>query len=109
MRRLLTDFELMAMLAVLRRGTEAYGVAVAEELRSTAGRSVVLAAVYAALGRLEEKGLIASRMGEPTAERGGRAKKYFRLTADGLCAVQDTRRALEAMWTDLPALEPGVP
>jgi DNA-binding PadR family transcriptional regulator len=103
--RLLTDFELMTLLAVLRCGAEAYGVAIADELRTTAGRRVLLAAIYTALRRLEERGLVASRLGEPTAERGGRAKRYFSLTGAGLAAVRDTRRALEAMWTDLPALE----
>ena len=103
--RLLTDFEMMTLLAVLRCGDEAYGVAIADELRSTAGRRVLLAAIYSALGRLEEKGLLTSRLGEPTAERGGRAKKYFRITGEGLRAVKHTRSAFEAMWTDLPALE----
>jgi DNA-binding PadR family transcriptional regulator len=104
-RRLLTDFELMTLLAVLRCGDEAYGVAIAEELRATGRRRAFLGAVYTALTRLEEKGLVTSQLGEPTAARGGRAKRYFRVTADGLRAVRETRSALEAMWTNLPALE----
>ncbi len=106
---MLTDFELMTLLAVLRLGDEAYGVAIADELRSTGGRRVLLAAIYTALGRLETQRLVTSRLGEPTAERGGRAKKYFRVTGDGLQAVRQTRRAFEAMWTNLPALESGMP
>lgn len=106
-RKLLTDFELMILLAVLRLGNDAYGVTVAREIESTAGRSVVLAALYTALGRLEERGLVSASLGEPTPERGGRAKKHFRVTAKGVRAVRDTRGALEALWTGVPALEGG--
>lgn len=106
-RRLLTDFELMTLLAVLRVGDEAYGVAIADELESTGGRRVMLAALYAALARLEERGLVTVTLGDPTPERGGRAKKYFRVTRTGLRAVRETRSAFEAMWTNLPILERG--
>jgi PadR family transcriptional regulator, regulatory protein PadR len=104
-RRLLTDFELMTLLAVLRVGDEAYGVPVAREIESPARRKVVLGAVYAALERLERNGLVASIIGEPTPERGGRAKRYYRVTQRGLRAVRDTRRALVALWSDVPELE----
>jgi PadR family transcriptional regulator PadR len=106
-RRLLTDLELMTLLAVLRVGDEAYGVAIARELHETAGRRVLLAALYAALSRLEERGFVTAELGDPTPERGGRAKKYFRVTREGIRAVRETRRAFEVMWTDLPALEGG--
>jgi PadR family transcriptional regulator, regulatory protein PadR len=102
---LLTDFELMILLAVLRAGDEAYGVIIANEIETTAKRSVMLGAVYAALERLERNGLIASRLGEPTATRGGRAKRFFRVTPQGLRAIKDTRRALVALWTDVPQLK----
>jgi PadR family transcriptional regulator, regulatory protein PadR len=102
---LLTDFELMILLAVLRAGDEAYGVIIANEIETTAKRSVMLGAVYAALERLERNGLIASRLGEPTATRGGRAKRFFRVTPPGLRAIKDTRRALVALWTDVPQLK----
>lgn len=101
---LLTDFELMILLAVLRAGDEAYGVIIAREIETTAKRSVLLGAVYAALERLERNGLIASRLGEPTATRGGRAKRFFRVTPQGLRAIKDTRRALVALWSDVPQL-----
>ena len=104
-RALLTDFELMILLAVLRAGDEAYGVIIAREIETTAKRSVLLGAVYAALERLERNGLIASRLGEPTATRGGRAKRFFRVTPQGLRAIKDTRRALVALWTDVPQLK----
>jgi DNA-binding PadR family transcriptional regulator len=108
-RQLLSDFELMTLLAVLRLGDGAYGVAIARELESTAGRRVLSAALYAALGRLESKGLVTTWLGEPTPERGGRAKKFFRVTGRGLEAVRHTRGALEAMWAGLPVLEGGTP
>ena len=69
-------FAPLVLLALLRLEDAAYGIAVQEEIRRRAGRRVSFGAVYATLARLEEKGLIASRLGEPTAERGGRRKKY---------------------------------
>jgi DNA-binding PadR family transcriptional regulator len=104
-RDLLTDFELMILLAILRVGDGVYGVLIAREIEATAGRNVLLGAVYAALERLERNGLVASAVGTPTPERGGRAKRFFRVTPRGMRAVKDTRRALEALWTDVPRLD----
>ena len=106
-RKLLTDFELMVLLAILRVGDEAYGVLIAREIERTAGRTVLLGAIYAALDRLDAMGLVASTIGDPTPERGGRAKRFFRVTRQGLRAVRDTQRALTALWTNVPALEGG--
>ena len=103
----LTDFELMILLAALRIGDEAYGVPIARELEDRGGRTVVLSAVYAALDRLEVNGLVSSTVGEPTPARGGRAKRFFRVTAAGLKAVRQTQRALTQLWTGLPQLEGG--
>ncbi len=103
-RRLLTDFEIMILLAILRVGDEAYGVTIAQEIEGKAGRMVQLPAVYAALDRLEKQGLVRSWIGEATPQRGGRAKKYFSLTAAGLGSVRDTRQALTALWSRLPQL-----
>ena len=105
-RKLLTDFELMILLAILRVD-EAYGVPIAREIEQTAGRTVVLAAVYAALDRLEDRGLVASHVGDPTPERGGRARRYFRVTPRGLKALRDTRTALVALWSNVPRLQGG--
>lgn len=105
-RELLTDFELMILLAVLRADDEAYGVAIARDIEQTTGRSVLLGAVYAALERLEKNGLAASTVGAPTAARGGRAKRFFRVTAAGLRAVKQTQQALIALWRDVPQLKP---
>jgi DNA-binding PadR family transcriptional regulator len=104
-RALLTDFELMILLAALRVADEAYGVSIAREIEQTGGRSVVLAAVYTALDRLERNGMVTSRLGEATAERGGRAKRFFDVTPQGLRAVRQTQQALVALWTNVPQLE----
>jgi DNA-binding PadR family transcriptional regulator len=101
-RRLLTDFEIMILLAIIRIGDEAYGVPVAREIETTPGRVVQLPAIYAALDRLTAQGLVESRLGDATAQRGGRAKKYFSLTPTGLGSVRDTRKALTALWARLP-------
>lgn len=106
-RRLLTDFELMILLAILRVGDGAYGVLIGREIESTAGRAVQLAAIYAALDRMESRGLVASTLGEPTATRGGKAKRLFRVTPNGLRQVRDTQQALTALWTNVPQLKGG--
>ena len=104
-RHLLTDFELMLVLAILRIGEDAYGVEIAREIEETSGRRVLLGAAYAALDRLETSGLVASRTGSPTPERGGRAKRFFRVTPRGLRAAKDTQQALVALWRDVPQLK----
>lgn len=106
-RDLLTDFELMILLAVLRARDGAYGVPIATDIEETTGRSVLLGAVYAALDRLERNGLVASAVGEPTATRGGRAKRFYRVTRLGLRAVKETQRALVALWRGVPQLKGG--
>jgi len=103
--RLLTDFELMLLLAVLRVGEDAYGVPIARELEHTGGRPTTLAAVYLALERMRERGLVKSRLGDPTPQRGGRAKKIFEATPAGLRAVRRARRAFVALWTGIPELK----
>ena len=104
-RSLLTDFELMIVLATLRVGDDAYGVQIAREIERISGRKVLLGAAYAALDRLERNELVTSTVGNPTAERGGRAKRFFRVTPRGLRAVKETRQALVALWQDLPQLK----
>jgi PadR family transcriptional regulator, regulatory protein PadR len=104
-RQFLTDFELMIMLAILRVGEAAYGVPIAREIEETGGRTVLHGAIYTALDRLEQNGLVTSAMGEPTPERGGRAKRFFKVTARGLRAIKDAQRALTALWTGIPQLK----
>jgi len=103
----LGEFELMVLLALIRLGDEAYGVPISHEIEQCSGREAVLGSVYAALDRLEEKGLVRSRLGDPTAARGGRAKRYFRTTQDGMRAVRETQRVLTSLWSGIPALEGG--
>ena len=105
MTRMLTDFELMILLAVLRVGDDAYGVRIAREIERTAGRRVMLAAVYAALERLEQQDLVKAIMGEPTPERGGRAKRFYTVTARGIRNVKQTQQALQSLWRGLPELK----
>jgi DNA-binding PadR family transcriptional regulator len=101
----LGEFELMILLAVIHLGDEAYGVPISRELEAHRGRDVSVGSVYAALERLEAKGLVASTLGDPTPERGGKAKRYFRVTREGLRQVHDTRRVLKQMWRTLPELK----
>lgn len=106
-RHLLTDLELMILLATLRAGDDAYGVQIAREVEKTSGRTVLLGAAYAALDRLERNGLVTSKVGDPTPERGGRAKRFFTVTPAGLRAIKGTQKALIALWQGLPELEEG--
>jgi PadR family transcriptional regulator PadR len=101
-REFIGQHELMVMLAVLRLGREAYGVTIASEIADRTGREMLLGSVYEILERLEVKGLVSARMGEATAVRGGRAKRYFNLTAEGVRHVRAAQRALEALWVGLP-------
>lgn len=101
----LGEFELMILLTVLHLGDEAYGVPIARELERQRGRDVSLGSVYAALERLEGKGLVASSLGDPTPERGGKAKRYFRITKEGLRQVRDTHRVLTRLWQSIPDLK----
>ena len=95
----------MLLLALLRLGDDAYGVTIAEELEKQTGREVVVASVYATLERLQQRGLVTSRLGDPTPERGGRAKRYFRITAAGTREVRDARRSLMKLWQGLPEVK----
>jgi PadR family transcriptional regulator, regulatory protein PadR len=101
----LGSFELMVMLALIRLGENAYGVPISREIEDRSGREVALGSVYATLERLEEKGLVSSELGEPTAERGGRAKRYFSVTAKGVRQVRETHLVLRKLSQGLPQLE----
>jgi PadR family transcriptional regulator, regulatory protein PadR len=98
----LGELELLLLLAVNHLGDEAYGVPIARELEKLRGREVSVGSVYASLERLEGKGLVVSSLGDPTPERGGKAKRYFRITKEGLHQVQETRRVLTRLWHSLP-------
>lgn len=94
----LGDLEELVLLSALRLGSDAHGGAIREELRSEAGRSVSVSTVYVTLMRLEEKGYVRSWMGEPSPVRGGKAKRLFELTAEGVEALREVRAVRERMW-----------
>ena len=104
-RNYLNTLELTIVLALLRLREDAYGVSIAREIEERIGREVAFASVYATLDRLESRGLVRSALGEPTLERGGRAKKYFHVTTKGLRAIRQVRRELDRLWSQIPQLE----
>jgi len=106
-REFLGGFELLVLLALIRIGDEAYGVPISEAIEESSGKDVAMGSVYITLERLGQKGLVSSRLGEPTAERGGRAKTYFRITAKGLREVRQARRTLMNLWQGVPQLQGG--
>lgn len=97
----LGEFEQVVLLAILQLDDEAYGVAVMDELQRRIGREVSRGAMYSTLDRLESKGLLASHVGAPTAQRGGRGKRYVTVTPDGIEALRRSRAALVEMWRGL--------
>jgi|SRR5271169_5630401 PadR family transcriptional regulator, regulatory protein PadR len=99
----LGEFELMVLLTIIHLGEDAYGVPLSRELAIRRGRDVSVGSVYAALDRLEAKGFVASYLGESTPERGGRAKRYFRVTQQGLRSAHATRNVLSKLWKSLPS------
>jgi len=107
-REFLGSFELLVLLALIRLGDDAYGVPISQAIQDSSGRQVAIGSVYITLDRLESKGLVSSRLGEATAERGGRAKTYFRITAKGLREVRQARRTLINLWRGVPSLDGGV-
>jgi len=107
-REFLGGFELLVLFALIRLGDEAYGVPISDAIKESSGREVAIGSVYITLARLESKGLVSSRLGEPTAERGGRAKTYFRITTKGLREVRQARRTLINLWRGVPSLEGGL-
>lgn len=94
----LTDLEQLLLLATLRVGDGAYAAALLDDLAETADRSVSLGTIYVTMVRLEERGLVASELGAPTAQRGGKAKRLYRVTEEGREALERARSILERMW-----------
>jgi PadR family transcriptional regulator, regulatory protein PadR len=97
----LGEFEHLTILALLRLADRAYGVTVRQEIEFRTKREVSIGAVYATLDRLETKGYVKSHRGDPTPVRGGRSKRFFRVTAKGVLAVNRTQRALQSMTAGL--------
>lgn len=93
----LGDLEQLVLLAVLRAGDDAYGVPVQQAIRTLARRDLTLGTIYKTLSRLELKRLVTSRVGEPVAERGGRARRYYSVTATGKVALRQNLLALRRL------------
>lgn len=106
-REYLSQLELMVLLSVMRPSRDAYGVLISRDIAEKSGREVALASVYAALERLERKGLLSSALGEPTSERGGKARTYFKATAAGVQEARDAHSTLQRLSAGLPALRGG--
>lgn len=94
----LGEFEHIVLLTLLHLKENAYGMTIRMEIEERIGRSVSIGAIYATLERLENKGYIASKMGEATPERGGRAKRFFSITPAGRSKLKETRKIIDAMW-----------
>src|SRR5262245_10814712 len=97
----LGEFELLVLLAVLRLGGDAYGVTIRDEIERETTREVTVGAIYKTLGRLEDKGYVSTRLGDPTPQRGGRRKKLYKLGPLG-------HRALKQSFADLRRLARGL-
>lgn len=98
----LGELEQLVLLAVARLGDEAYGMSIRREIAERTSRDVAIGAVYSALDRMERKGHVSSRVGEPTAEPGGRARRYYRMEASGRAAL---KRSLDIINNLLDGLE----
>ena len=93
----LGEFEQVVLLAILRLDENAYGVSIRKEIKACTERDPSPGALYTTLDRLEERGLVTSRFGDPSPQRGGRAKRYFKVTAAGLKAVARVQRGYQRL------------
>jgi len=97
----LGEFEQVILLSIMRLGDEAYGLAIKDELEKVAGRTPSSGSLYTTLDRLEKKGFLRSMAGESTAERGGRPRRYVKLTPQGTAMLAQSRSTLMALWDGL--------
>jgi DNA-binding PadR family transcriptional regulator len=107
-REFLGEFEQIVMLAILRLRDRAYGMTIRQEIVSRAGRDVTVSAVYITLDRLLAKGYVSDFMGEPTTERGGRAKRFFRVEGKGMKALQRSQHAMSKMSAGLELMPEAI-
>lgn len=91
----------LVMLSIVQLDEEAYGALIQQELEERAGRSVTIATIYVTLSRLEKRGMVESWLGDPTPVRGGRSKRYYRVTEEGRGALAAARAELDRMWSGL--------
>lgn len=97
----LGEFEHCVLLAIVHLADDAYGVTIRQEIGDRTGRDIAIGALYTSLDRLERKGYLRSTMSGPTPERGGRSKRYFKVTAAGMQALRRSRERLLRMWEGL--------
>ena len=100
----LGEFEQMLLLAALRLGDDAYGVALMRELETAVGRRVSRGSVYVTLDRMEEKGWVQSSLSAARQERGGRPRRIVKVTADGIAQLRRSKKALQTLWEGVEAL-----
>ena len=100
----LGEFEEIILLLVAVMNDEAYGLALKEQFEAQTGRSAAIGAVHSALNRLEEKGFLESHLAEGTAERGGRRKRMFTVTAAGKQALETSKELRNSLWDQIPEL-----
>lgn len=98
----LGEFQEIVMLSIMILDENAYGVSIQEDVSKRTGRQVSRGALHTALSRLEEKGLINSMYGEPTAERGGRRKRYYQVSNKGRVSLQEIKQLRQSMWQLIP-------
>lgn len=103
--KFLGEFEQFVLLAILKLNEQAYGARIRQLLADEIERDVSIGALYTTLERLEKKGMLTSRLGEASAERGGRAKKYFQVSGEGKRALNQSKSAIDRMWRDVALSE----
>ena len=101
MREFPGEFEQVVLLTIARLKDQAYGMAIRQEIADRTGRDVGIGSVYSALDRMEDKGFVSSTVGDPTPERGGKAKRYYRLEQEGILALQRAREMFVRLWDGL--------
>jgi DNA-binding PadR family transcriptional regulator len=97
----LGEFEQLILLAIVHLGPSAYGTAIRREIEDRTGRDIAVGALYTALDRLERKGFVTSALSDPTPQRGGRARRHFRIERAGSAALKRSRDLLARMWDGL--------
>jgi DNA-binding PadR family transcriptional regulator len=100
----LGEFEHCVLLSIIHLGSNAYGVTIRQYLKTAIDRDVSLGALYSTIERMDKKGLITSKKGDATPERGGKAKRMVKITADGKQAVKETKQRFESLWTNIQLL-----
>ena len=105
MKRILTKSEEFLLLAVIRLGDKAYPVSIYDEIVAATGSSMTLGAIYFPLQRLEERGLLTSHLGDPSTDRDGKSKRYYKATEKGLEALTVSRQAYETMWEGIECVK----